>query len=172
MPYQTTNRSKNSNKIYDESVAEFKLISKKQRNTGNIWVVYISADMKKNFRTGVDDPKHTKTWGWRHDEPDATNSTLLKMKNDDLFVFFGPTINTGKNAKDSNGKPNFKRLGLTGVARIQKIYEVPDDDTSTSKTIDGDLDVTGSTTLFRTTSALVNDKTIVTRAPIARAVKG
>ena len=28
-------------------------------------------------------------------------------------------------AIDSNGKPNFKRLGLTGVIRIQKIYEVP-----------------------------------------------
>ena len=110
---------KNSNKIYDESVAEFKLISKKQRKTGKIWVVYISADMKKNFRTGVDDPKLTKTWGWRHDVPDATISTLLKMKNDDLLVFFGPTINTGKNAKDSNGKPN---SGKSIFARMKGTY--------------------------------------------------
>ena len=50
-----------------------------------------------------------------------------------------PADTFAEGAIDSNGKPNFKRLGLTGVARVQKIYEVPDDDTSTSKTIDGDF---------------------------------
>ena len=44
-----------------------------------------------------------------------------------------PADTFAEGAIDSNGKPNFKRLGLTGVIRIQKIYEVPDDDTSTSK---------------------------------------
>ena len=71
--------------------------------------------MKKNFQTG----KLTSTWGGRHDVPDTVISTLEKIKKDDLLVFFGPTINTGKNAKDSNGRPN---SGKSIYARMKGTY--------------------------------------------------
>ena len=106
---------KNAGKIFDESVEEFKTGSEKRRKTAKVWIVYISRDMKKNFQTG----KRTSTWGWRHDVPDTVISTLEKIKKDDLLVFFGPTINTGKNAKDSNGKPN---SGKSIFARMKGTY--------------------------------------------------
>ena len=110
---------KNAGKIFDESVEEFKTGSEKRRKTAKVWIVYISPDMKKNFRTGIDDPKRTKTWGWPNNVPPFVGKELAKIKMDDLLVFFGPTINTGKNAKGINGKPN---SGKSIYARMKGTY--------------------------------------------------
>ena len=110
---------KNAGKIFDESVEEFKAGSEKRRKTAKVWILYISLGMKKNFRTGIDDPKRTKTWGWPNNVPPFVGKELAKIKMDDLLVFFGPTINTGKNAKDSNGKPN---SGKSIYARMKGTY--------------------------------------------------
>ena len=107
--------NKNSGKIFDESVEEFKSGSEKRRKTAKIWIVYNAPDMKSNFLKG----KNAKTWGWRKDVPDSILSTIEKIKVDDILIFFGPTINTGSNANDSKGKPN---AGKSIFARMKGTY--------------------------------------------------
>jgi len=105
----------NAGKIFDESVEEFKTGSEKRRKNAKIWIVYTAPDMGRNLLIA----KKEKTWGWRKDVPDTIIRELQSIKKDDLLVFFGPTINTGKNAKNSNGKPN---EGKSIFARMKGTY--------------------------------------------------
>jgi len=105
----------NSGNIFDDSVEEFKTGSEKRRKHAKIWIVYTPPDMGKNLQIA----KKEKTWGWRKNVPDMIINKLQSIKQDDLLVFFGPTINTGKNAKNSNGKPN---KGKSIFARMKGTY--------------------------------------------------
>ena len=106
---------KNSGKIFEQSVEGFKTGSEKRRKGAKIWIVYIAPNVVKNFQLA----KVAKTWGWRTDVPDQIIHILKKIKKDDLLVCFGPTINSGPNAKDSNGKPN---SGKSIFARMRGTY--------------------------------------------------
>ncbi len=94
--------TKSAPKIFDDAVAPFKMESKNLRKNAKLWILYINDSVAANFQTG----KNAETWGWPKSVPKSTIKKLKDVKKDDIIVFFGPTLNTGKNAQRWDGKPN------------------------------------------------------------------
>jgi hypothetical protein len=90
---------KNSSRLFDESVEEFKRFAKHGRKTTSVWLIYLTQKMEKNFQIGVS----KSTWGFVRDAL-KNRPELLQIKKDDILVVFGPTINS------KNNKPIFARM--------------------------------------------------------------